>query len=950
MGKIRGIARKIYKSVEKHKLELSVDYIELTFYKNIYVTFELIRNSRVIVSTERVLLNEGRAYFKNSIEINVTLFHKRNEKEFENKNYTLIFYRIIQNKKHIIGNSQIDISQFAHTNILHSISLPLELNSINSGTVHLHVSCRSLEEGINGSKNRNRYSSVPVFPTSSLNFSTLNDFPHSKDETKLRGPQFASIREKCTKGGIHDSKRAKEEHNSVASPAFAIGVAGENTERSMSKVKIHRRSLSSVNINEGSIYNIFEREKNAALGESRERHLNSSYMEDKTVSHLKMCINDALHRLKEMNNPNANQCDLHMLDQTGVQTSQKSYIRENGKREKKIGVTIGKTGYKWEDERDKGDSTTNISIHEAPVNPGLLASKWKAEEPYLNLQVRPFIGNMEKAIENAETIKNINRYFLEKRKSVDKETQPLNYTEVERTLRDSKENPDSYKMSRNNLSKEKDTFGKIIIRNNEYSHLGWDRNLVGWQQCKMPLAKEKFQVADDNGDDVDDDELRNIVLIIVQRSVLFSMERYEHFELLLRELKDLLLLLTSKKTQRGGSNLLSGKKTRLKNTLDFSHNFGKTFQQHGYQYWDHLSPKGDNSDRAIGKSCGYGGSYVGGYDGDNNGNLAAFKEKIADYCRKELTPNMDIYSAKSHFEIVSKRINLLFCYIREEIGDTIDYLKSFLNNEKMDRHKESIENLSQEKIFINNNHLKRECVTYRTIDSSNYKGQFINGEKKFSGRRKFKIEESIHTDSPYRINRPHNSCNELLKSRPINTSYILKDCSDEEKNNMNVSSTVIKLTEDVHNMQQMIKRLTHVYAIDEEVNERTNMNSFDDTPITHGNNAPYIRRSKHDDVVQKQRLPRAGEYLSPWENVLPHRALHNADKKMRSQMFTTRSSSGGSSGSGGYDNSRNRDCGEQYDQQIAELESELLNTKLQLAQSETKREEEINEMKKKILY
>ncbi|EUD66947.1 hypothetical protein C922_02531 [Plasmodium inui San Antonio 1] len=366
-GKIKSLFWRAGQKEQKHRFDVSVDFIELKNDSNTQVKYDLARNSRVITSSEQAQLWKGRAYFKNPLVVDLTLYCKKNKQEFEKKIYFFIFYKIYENKKLVIGKTKIDFSQFVSTSSqLYKVSFVILKNKLNCGTAHLKVRCGNMGGGARG-----------------ITAASVDS-----------GEEFPSTRS-CSlpPGGGTSSGETNE-----ASENDSDGGGNGSGSGSMAGNSFFSEEINGAYTWEDNTTNSERANNWSGKGEEYDRPISSR---DNSIGALKRSIDSSLQKLTRMNGrrwhhrsgaPKAN----------GV-TMQEKPIR---------GVPMAHTNEEKGATESGNPPRTEEKTQTYHLQRKINRRKNKKEANHPALEVQSVIRNMEKAIKNGEMIQRMNRSIL----------------------------------------------------------------------------------------------------------------------------------------------------------------------------------------------------------------------------------------------------------------------------------------------------------------------------------------------------------------------------------------------------------------------------------------------------------------------------------------------------------------------------------------------------------
>ncbi|CRG93191.1 hypothetical protein PGAL8A_00089500 [Plasmodium gallinaceum] len=922
MEKAKNIMKYLNTSSEKYKFELLVDYINLKYHENIYVTFELVRGTRKILSDEKVLLKNEKAYFKKLIEIKLTLFHKKYNKSYKNKFFLLIFYIITNDEKYIIGKCKIDFSEYININEFYNIKFPIKYNLLNKGFAYVKINCCNLKD----KKKTNANSSVPnslVFP---LNSNATNDILR-RDKNILDEHSNENNYNHISDNNNNDTCILQPNENYIPynennnmNPLNEINIYNDNIEKkykrnivNLNKIKSSHTTLNSCNINKNNITND-QTQENSMVSNTNEHCCPHNYS-DTSIIYLKKCINDSFKKLKEINNLNSK-----TISDINKQEIKEDVINKNCS-DKNLNPRIINEQYdknfknykenqkeyndkekKKEEKIQLSDSNYNTEIH----NNDYYKINKKEDESNSNLKVQVLIGNMDKVIKNSHIIRNINSLYLEEEIKSNKE---MIYNEFNKEIVDEvdKENFDNIKNPSedmrdfqfyeelNEISDDKKLDNENINENNELNKTYTELEkcyelLLDKRNKEIKILSNKIFLLKKNSQ-IKEEKMKKMTIKIIKNYVEFSKRKCKEFIFVINNLKQLLSILNDEECFSD----VDGKKNIAINLND-----SEIFKKKNIKINDNI---------IFNQKC----EYLYDIECINNKNIIIRNfQKIDYYCNIILKEDTDIYALYNHFEVIDEYINSLFTLKKEEMVNVMEILINIIN-ELIE--KQNIPVSLKKKKYNSLINIKGENI--KNLNNK-WDEKFINMEEIVKEKiSKLEKEKNILTQENREINNNFNA----LEKIPLYPNII----SLYEKN-ISTTSTIKKLTEDVHNLQQIIEELKNSLINDKKyVNINIESNDLIQKIINQYNNEN--NESEIDEY----------SYISS-KSIYNKNMVYNVKKKKTTNKKNFSN----------YNIEKNEE--EKYHKKVKELENELMNTKLLLAQSETKREEEINEFKKKYIH
>ncbi|ANQ08467.1 Uncharacterized protein PCOAH_00025760 [Plasmodium coatneyi] len=862
MGKIKRLFRRARRERQKHKFDISVNFIELKNDNNdiLQVAYELVRNSKFITSSEQAQLRKGRAYFKNPLVMDLTLYCKKKQTKIweKKKFFFFIFYKICGNKNVVIGKTKIDFSQFVSTsNQLYNVSFVILKNMLNCGTAHLKVRCGStMGAGAHDITATSVDSGAIIFPT----FATRSCSLPPGGETSSGEMNDASKNDSDDGGGngsMHGSSFSSEEMNVTA----------------------YTWEDSTTNA---------EKEKNNWSSKSAQ-YDRSIYSCDNSIAALERSINSSLKKLRQMNGPrwhhrpsgaNANGVTMQGKPPRGGPMAHTNGEKKN-----------------TECENPPCCSKKNTQMYH--LQKKINRRKNKKETHHSTLEVQSVIRNMEKAIKNAEMIQRINRSVLQQ--NGEEEATEGGHT----TRRTQVQTPTKRYDSVNKLKKHPHRKGINSAKrqvechpreeqNDQSSHPSNYNMHVDMEEknCKVGTPPNEESPMENNFHPTCG-ALNNTNWTLGHNELQRSVERGELFEPSMMALRQLLLLISAQTTHEWDDyHRVGSYATPLRHPYDGCIVSRRREEVHTKGLLP--SSGGRNYHHMVQKN---------GVDG---------------------TDQMSTHLGRMEFPIgYTTNVACPHSYaIREEEN----FLFRLVNGRGPPKGGE-VENLPYPVGAISSQGLDcnwREGIDTRdtNLGSNVVPNRLANQLQKaqFSSQHDCLLKTKLNGEG---VTTPHDGHADLHNNeRTIIHSKMKKTSSEENKTTnelgtmnglgtMNELGTIHKLVEDMQNVQLVIKELTGtmVSGCHKKVSNHGDANTTEQAHShSHGGNIISLLPPFPDGGQNKER------------------ATHK--------------------GNDSNDNLSSGDV-EKYEEKIANLVQELMNTKLLLAQSETKREEDINEMNRR---
>ncbi|CRG98955.1 hypothetical protein PRELSG_0511300 [Plasmodium relictum] len=925
MGKVKNIMKYLNTSA-KFRFELSVDYINLKSYENMYVTFELVKGSAIIKSDEKILLKNKRAYFKRSVEIKLTLYLKKHNKSYENNFFFLIFYIINNDEKYILGKCKINFSEFININQFYYIKLPIKNNLLNKGFVNLKIKCYNLEE--EEEKNKSEINNY-VSNSSTANYILRknknilegsvneNNYKHI-DDNNNNNPYTLHSNENYIPCKENNNMNHLNEIN-----IYNIKKKDNSNVANLNQIKWNHTTLNNCKTNKNGISNN-ETQENSKISNNSECNSPHNY-NDVSIIPLKKCINDSFKKLKEMNklssktifdiNKREIKEDLINKNYDDEHLNYKVTNEELNQNLKNYGVSKKENNNTEKKKAEIQFSSDHDCHSEIQSNKCNRINKEETESDS-NLKVHAMIGNMEKAIRNSQIIENMNYFYLKEEmndngekcynkpnRANDDELDKQNFYNLE-DLSESKidfqidrelsEISDDTKLNNHNINKK----NSLVEESNESikTFIGVKKNLELLsdkrnEEIKI-LLNEISQL--EKNSQLKEEDMKKLIFKILKNYVKFSKKKCEEFEFFIKNLKQLLFILNA---EEFSSDIVD--KKRVTNRHNGIHSFEK-FTKKDIKI---------NHDIIFNEKC----EILHDNESIPNENiiLRNFK-KIDNYCNIVLDKNINIFSLCTHFETISEYINSLFILKKKEVIYVMQILINIFNG--LIEKQKIPEDLKKKKYNCLVN-IEDENIKYL---SDEWNEKFINEEETTKENISKLEKEKINI---LEENKEFNNNYNILESIP----FYSKIGGSYEKSIAN-DSTIKKLTDDVNNVQQIIEELKNSF----EENKK-----YVSIKI---NNDDLIKKIINQYNIENGKIEVDGYPYVTLESIINQNILLNVEKKKIANMKK-------------FSNLNiEKTKTKKYHKKIKELERELMNTKLLFAQSETKREQEINELKKKYVY
>ncbi|GAB65274.1 hypothetical protein PCYB_052920, partial [Plasmodium cynomolgi strain B] len=348
-------------------------------------------------------VRKGRAYFKNPIVVDLTLYCKKNKQEFEKKIYFFIFYKICGNKKLVIGKTKIDFSQFVSTSSqLYNVSFVILKNILNCGTAHLKIYCGTMGGG--------------AHDITAASVDSGAEFPPTRSCSLPPGGGSSSVETNAASKNDSDGGG----NGSMVGSSFS----GEEINEAYTWEDITTNSEKASNW--------------SGKGQQYDRPIRSR---DNSIDALKRSINSSLQKLTRMNGPrwhhgpsgpNAKGVTMQVKPPRGVPMAHTNGEKKGTDRGKKPCSESGKKTCSESGKKTCSESGKKTCIESAKppcsesgkppcsekktqtyhLKKKINRGKNKNEANHPALEVQSVIRNMEKAIKNGEIIQSMNRSVL----------------------------------------------------------------------------------------------------------------------------------------------------------------------------------------------------------------------------------------------------------------------------------------------------------------------------------------------------------------------------------------------------------------------------------------------------------------------------------------------------------------------------------------------------------